>query len=219
MVAYFCSIFCYAYTLNPPKEDHRTLRKKAGEIGTPPVLKPIAPAASVRPIVSLQTTTKPTVVVPRSVVTSMNLSGVSIVGNTNGAVKTAISMPTRTQTPPIKTAVSSVAVSPNIANAMLPIELQHKVVFVPNQPKVMKNKAVWCRPSNLSQYAQISESTPTVSLSQTTSQPQVESPEMETLFEIEMEVENNSESTPPSASTSAGPESTSSGCQTEDKSK
>jgi hypothetical protein len=31
---------------------------------------------------------------------------------------------------------------------ILPIELQHKIVFVPPKPKEMKNKSVWCRPSS-----------------------------------------------------------------------
>ena len=172
--------------LNPPKEDQRTLRKKTGEVGAPPVLKPIAPAPPpVRLVAALnkQVITAPTVVVPRSVVASMNLGNGN---NTNGVRPTG---PNLMQTPPIKTA-SPIGIQ-TLANAMLPIELQHKVVFVPAKPKIMKNKSVWCQPSNFSQ--QTNEST---QMAQQNSFEMEQDNLMESItFENQMEVDNQSEST------------------------
>lgn len=33
------------------------------------------------------------------------------------------------------------------SSSLLPLEVNHKIVFVPPKPKEMRNKAVWCRPS------------------------------------------------------------------------
>ena len=35
--------------------------------------------------------------------------------------------------------------------SLVPVEVNHKIVFVPPKPKEMKNKSVWCRPSTFSQ--------------------------------------------------------------------
>ena len=173
--------------LNPPKEDQRTLRKKTGEVGAPPVLKPIAPAPPpVRLIAALNTQVikAPTVVVPRSVIASMNVGNGN---NTNGVRPTG---PNLVQTtPPIKTA-SPIGIQ-TLANAMLPIELQHKVVFVPAKPKIMKNKSVWCQPSNFSQ--QTNESTPVAQ--QNSFEMEQDNLKESITFENQMEVDNQFVST------------------------
>jgi hypothetical protein len=46
---------------------------------------------------------------------------------------------------------SGISQIPPVNTTILPIELQHKIVFVPPKPKEMKNKSVWCRPSSFNE--------------------------------------------------------------------
>ncbi|XP_057368790.1 zinc finger MYM-type protein 3-like [Daphnia carinata] len=156
---FFCSLYCFTHYPIPISRE--PARRKANSNET------ALPAAS---------TVAPTVVSLQSLIVESPLSSQSrsLIQHTtlSNPISLQASVPPRTVTlcnlPAISTQVtpsivtnttttaSSATGSQPPANAsMLPIELQHKIVLLPPKPKEMKNKSVWCRPSNLCQSEQI----------------------------------------------------------------
>ena len=122
-------------------------RRKAIEIASPPAMTLVAPLpVSSKSVVveSSLRSTAPSLLNPMVQQTPVVSRPIMVYNLPAGAqVTPSISSTT--------TSVSSVAgtIQPSPASTtILPIELQHKIVFVPPKPKEMKNKSVWCRPSN-----------------------------------------------------------------------
>lgn len=155
---FFCSLYCFTHYPIPISRE--TARKKVNSNETaPPAASSVAPT-----VVSLQSliVESPLSSQSRSLIQHTTLSNpISLQAPVPPRTVTLCNLPAiSTQVTPsvvnntTTTASSATGSQPPANTTMLPIELQHKIVFVPPKPKEMKNKSVWCRPSNLCQSEQ-----------------------------------------------------------------
>lgn len=150
---FFCSLFCYNHFQNPSASE--ASRKK---------LEASATSVSILASNSNVTTTLPSNVAPPSAAasavntlpTSMSTSANSRTGTIgNKIVVNKASGQSVSQT----TQVTTVR-GPTTLTSTIPIEINHKIIFVPPKPKEMKNKSVMCRLAEVDRVEEKSQTSP-----------------------------------------------------------
>ena len=143
---FFCSIYCYHLHMNPSARE--LARRKAYEAAQHAVSSATPPPAAL-----------PTPPVRLTQLTS-NVGVASGLANPITLQSTArpilvFNQPSSTQVQGFSSSAATPVTNTNhtVLNtpSLVPVEVNHKIVFVPPKPKEMKNKSVWCRPSTFSQ--------------------------------------------------------------------
>lgn len=144
---FYCSLYCYTFNQLPAN-----IRKRTADGAQVAAKTAAAPqAAPVLHAISLPSQTHQVGNVTYAMTGAKSVQPPVILNNA-----------TPQQPSNIPQAIASgVSQASPSGGAILPIEVQHKVVTVPPRPKEMKNKAVWCRPVSQSRKSVSTQSSKT----------------------------------------------------------